>query len=194
MSKVMLRLRDLDDGEGRTIEHASIDEAIAWLGQRPRFVEVLGVVFEGLSREDNDRMKAAMRPLDDDEKALVARLEEKAAKEREVRAEARRREAEEAAQKLRDEAKKAPPTRPMELRYRYDEAELSKTDHLDDRPITEEAKAAVLEWVKERQEWVEPRGQTIGEAKVTVYPGEVPPKKERVVQGTFVPITAAAKS
>ena len=58
---------------------------------------------------------------------------------------------------------------------------------------TEEAKAAVRAWVEERMEWVASRGQTIGEAKVTVYPGPVPAKKERVVQGTFIPVTAPAK-
>lgn len=190
MSKVMLRLRDLENGEGRTKEHESVDAAIVWLEKRPRFLEVLGVVFEGLSREDNDKMKAAMRPLDEDEKARAKTLDDKDAKEREARADARRQEAEAAAQRMRDEAKKAPPTRPMEVRYRFDEPELAKTDALDERPISEEAKAAVLEWVKERQEWVADRGQTIGEAKVTVYPLEVPAKKDRVVSGTFVPVTA----
>lgn len=193
MPKVMLRLRDLEDGEGRSVEHESVDAAVSWLSARPRFVEVLGVVFEGISREENDRMKAAMRPLDDDERALVHKLDEAAAQEKAARAEQRKKEAEEAAQRLRDEAKKASPTRPMELRYRFDEAELAKTDQLDDRPISEEAKAAVRAWVAEREEWVAPRGQCIGEAKVTVYPGEVPAKKERVVQGTFVPIAAAEK-
>lgn len=171
-----------------------MDAAIAWLEKRPRLVEVLGVIFEGISKEDNDRMKAAMRPLDDEEKERIKTLDEKEHKEREARAEARRKEAEEAAQRQRDEAKKASPTRPMELRYRFDSPEIVKTDQLDDRPVTEEAKAAVLEWVKERTEWVEGRGQIVGEAKVTVYPGEVPAKKERVVSGTFVPVTAPEKA
>jgi len=193
MPKVMLRLRELDTGDGRKEEHASVEAAIEWLSKRPRFVEVLGVIFEGISLEDNDRMKAAMRPLDDEEQARIKALDDKAAKEREDRAEAKRKEADEAAQRMRDEAKKASPTRPMEIRYRFDTPELSKTDALDDRPITEEAKAAVIAWVNERMEWVAPRGQTIGEAKVTVYPGDVPAKKERVVQGTFIPVTAPAK-
>lgn len=193
MSKVMLKLRDLGDGEGRTQEHESIEAAIGWLEKRPQFVEVLGVVFEGITREENDRMKQAMRPLDDAEKERVRALDEKSNKEREERAEARRKAAEADAQRLRDEAKTASPTRPMELRYRFDEPELAKTDSLDEREITEEAKAAVRAWVEERMEWVASRGQTIGEAKVTVYPGPVPAKKERVVQGTFIPVTAPAK-
>jgi len=193
MPKVMLRLRTLEDGVGRMEEHGSVDAAIAWLEKRPKFTEVLGVVFEGITKEDNDRMKAAMRPLEDDEKDRIKGLDEKDAKEREARAEVRRKEAEEAAQKMRDEAKNAPPTRPMELRYRFDDPELAKTDQLDERPITDEAKQAVIAWVHERMEWVAPRGQTVGEAKVTVYPGVVPPNKERVVSGTFIPVAAPAK-
>jgi hypothetical protein len=193
MPKVTLRLRGLEDGEGKTTEQGSIEEAITWLEKRPRFVEVLGVVFEGISREDNDRMKAAMRPLDDEEREKVRLLDEKDAEAREKAAEARRRETEAAAIRMREEAKTASPNRPMELRYRFDEAELAKTDQYDDREVSEAAKAAVRAWVEERQEWVKDRGQTIGEAKVTVYPNEVPAKKDRVIQGTFVPV-AAAKS
>jgi hypothetical protein len=94
---------------------------------------------------------------------------------------------------MRLEAKTASPNRPMELRYRFDEPELSKTDQYDDRDVSDAAKQAVRAWVEERQEWVRDRGQTIGEAKVTLYPNEVPAKKDRVIQGTFIPV-AAAKS
>ncbi|MBL8744263.1 MAG: hypothetical protein JNK04_24320 [Myxococcales bacterium] len=193
MPKVTLRLRGLEDGQGKVTEHGSIEEAVLWLEKRPRFVEVLGVVFEGISREDNDRMKAAMRPLDEEEREKVRLLDEKDAAARERAAEARRRETEAATERMRQEAKNASPNRPMEVRYRFDEKELAKTDQYDDREITEAAKEAVRAWVDERQEWVKDRGQTIGEAKVTLYPNEVPAKKDRIIQGTFVPI-AAAKS
>lgn len=193
MPKVMLRLRDLSTGEPRTHECSSVDDAVGWLSQRPAMVDVLGVVFEGISHEDNDRMKRAMRPLDETEQTKSKALEEREAAERAERAAQRKKEAEADAQRLRDEAKKASPDRPMELLYRFDTPELKKTDLLDDRDISDAAKEAVMEWVKERMEWVEPRGQTIGEAKVTVYPTTVPKGKDRVVQGTFVPVTAAAK-
>lgn len=193
MPKVMLRLRDLSTGEPRTQECSSVDDAVTWLSQRPAMVDVLGVVFEGISHEDNDRMKRAMRPLDEAEQAKSKALDEREAAERAERAAQRKKEAEADAQRLRDEAKKASPDRPMELLYRFDTPELKKTDLLDDREISDAAKEAVMEWVKERMEWVEPRGQTIGEAKVTVYPNAIPKGKDRVVQGTFVPVTAAAK-
>jgi hypothetical protein len=63
MSKVMLRVRDLQTGDGLTKE---LPAATVWLTERPRCTEVLGVVLEGVTREENDRMCAAMRPLDEE--------------------------------------------------------------------------------------------------------------------------------
>ncbi len=195
MPKLMLKLRDLRSGEGMAKELASVEEAITWLGARPAMTEVLGVVFEGLAREDNDRMKKAMRPLDDAEKARLEEIEEAEKDEREKREEVRRAEAEVNARAARAAAKNADPNRPMELRYRYDKPDLlEKTDALDERAITEEAKIAVGAFVQERMEWVAERGQIIGEAKVTVYPGPVPDKSERIVGGSFVPVTAPPKT
>jgi hypothetical protein len=193
MSKLMLKLRDLRSGEGMAKELASVEEAITWLAARPPLIEVLGVVFEGLAREDNDRMKKAMRPLDDAEKARLEELEEAEKDEREKREEARRAEAEANARAAREAAKTADPNRPMELRYRFDKPDLEKTDVLDERAVTEEAQIAVRAFVEERMEWVAARGQTIGEAKVTVYPGPVPANSERIVGGSFVPVTAPPK-
>jgi hypothetical protein len=194
MSKLMLKLRDLQSGQGEVKELGSVDEAVKWLGARPAMIEVLGVVFEGLAREDNERMKKAMRPLDDAEKARIEELDEAEKDERERREEARRAEAAAHAAAARAAAKTADPNRPMELRYRFDKPDLEKTDVLDERAITEDAKIAVMAFVEERMEWVAGRGQTIGEAKVTVYPGPVPDKSERIVGGSFVPVTAAPKA
>jgi hypothetical protein len=194
MSKVMLRLRDLDTGEPKTHECESVEAACGWLAERPEGVEILGVVFEGLTREENDRMKQAMRPFSAEEALKVKALDDKEAAIKAERAEARRREMEADAARLRGEAKEASPDRPMEVRYRFDMPDLQKTDPLDQREITEEVKTAVAEWVTERTEWVASRGQMIGEAKVTLYPGAVPKGKERVVQGTFVPVTAPSKT
>lgn len=193
MQKLTLRLRKLEDGAADTREFAGMDEALAWLRARPPMVEVLGVLFEGLTPEANATLKGAMRPLEADEKARIAALDEAEARARMERDIARRKEAEASALAEKAAAKNADPARPMELRYRYDWTDLQRADPNDDRPITDEARAAVMEWVNERMEWVKDRGQTVGEAKVTVYPGAVPAKKERVVAGTFVPVTAPPK-
>ncbi|HVY48408.1 MAG TPA: hypothetical protein VHB21_21115, partial [Minicystis sp.] len=89
--KLMLRLRDLRSGEAGLVELAGIQEALTWLAARPAMTEVLGVVFEGLSRDDNDKLKAAMRPLDDAERARVEELDAAVAAERARQAEARQR-------------------------------------------------------------------------------------------------------
>ncbi len=88
MPKITLKLQDLQKGE--TSFHEVDDEAaaIAYLQARPHMTDVLGVVFEGLTREQNARLKAAMRPLEDDERAAEAKLkvaELKAKEEAEAR-------------------------------------------------------------------------------------------------------------
>jgi hypothetical protein len=193
MSKTVLKLRDLRTGESSVKELPSVEAAIEWLVERPSMTEVLGVVFEGLSREENDRMRAAVRPLDAAEQEKVAELVAHADAAREKRDEALAKEAEAQELAARAAAKNADPNRPMELRYRFDREELENTDAHDERAATDEAKSAVLAWVSERMEWVAGRGQIVGEAKVMVFPGPVPAKAERIVGGTFVPVTAPQK-
>jgi len=194
MSKVMLRTRNLTSGEPGTHEAASVDDAIAWLKDRPTMTEILGVVFEGITKDDNERMKTAMRPLDDAEKASVAALDAAELKEREARAAARKKEAEADEVRAREAAKTADPARPMEVVYRYDTDVLKKTDQHDDREVTAAIREAVAAWVTERNEWVEGRNQIVGEGKITVYPGDVPQGKERVVSGSFIPVSAPPKA
>lgn len=193
MSKVMLRTRNLSTGDNGVFEHPDVATAISWLKERPSMTEVVGVVFEGITKDENDRMKAAMRALDEDEKKAVKILDEAAARERMEKIEAKRRDAEADAVRMKEAARTADPKRSMELRYRYDTTELSNTDAYDERPITDEARAAVLAFVAERNEWVEGRGQIVGEAKVRVFPGEIPKGKERVDHGSFVPVSAPEK-
>jgi hypothetical protein len=190
MPKITLRVRDLRSGESSTQELPDVDSAIVWLAARPPMVEVHGVVFEGLTREENDRMRAATRPLDEAERKSAAMHDAAAAAERAKRDAALATHAEVERHAALAAAKNADPNRPMELRYRFDRKELENTDAHDERTPTEEAKKAVLAWVDERIDWVKGRGQTVGEAKVTVYPGPVPANAERVVSGSFVPVSA----
>lgn len=186
--KVTLRLRDLQSGEGSHVELADLDAAAKWLAARPAFRDVLGVVFEGLTHEDNDRLKAAMRPLDAAELAAERELDAREARARKEQADRQQRELEAQTARDREEAKTADPNRPMEVAFHYSGG-LRVAEALDDRAITDEARDAVLAWVAERNEWVEDRGQMIGEAKVRVWPGPVPAGSDRVLGGTFVPVT-----
>lgn len=191
--KVTLRLRDLSTGDGSLRELESVEEAMAWLRARPAMTEVLGVVFEGLTKEQNDLMRGAMRPLDEAEVAARAKVEEAEQRDRDAKAEARRKEAEEADRREREAAKTADPNRPMELRYRFDRDAIENTNERDDRAIPEVAAREVVAWVAERNEWIAGRGQVVGEAKVVVWPATVPKGQDRVVSGSFVPVTAPKK-
>jgi hypothetical protein len=191
--KIMLKLQELRTGETSFREFDDEESTIAFLRERPSFTDVLGVVFEGLSREQNDRLKAAMRPLDEEELAAEAKLE--AAREQEIEAQRLAREKEdEAARAVRREAlKNMDPDRPMEVRYRYDTG-IAPVDPDDERALSDEAREAVLAWIAERNEWVESRGQIVGEAKITILPGALKKGADRVQHGSFVPVTGPAKS
>jgi hypothetical protein len=193
MAKITLKLQNLRDGETSYQEFDDEAATLAYLRARPRFVDVLGVVFEGLTPEQNARLKEAKRPLDAEEHAAEEKLAEAASKAAEAARALREREMAAAQEKHREAMKNADPNRPMEVRYFYDKG-LSHTNPEDDRAITDEAREAVLAWVAERNEWVEGRGQIVGEAKVTVWPGPIPKKgADRVQGGSFIPCTAPPK-
>lgn len=194
MAKITLKLQDLHDGTTSFRELETEEEAIAFLQQRPPFTDVLGVVFEGLSREQNARLRAAMRPLDDAEREAEAKLTAAALKVKEENEALRRMEEEAALAAHRASLRNADPNRAMEVRYRYDTG-ISVIDPGDAREIPEEAQAAIVAWIEERNSWVESRGQVVGEAKMSVWPGPLPKGvTERVHAGSFIPITAAAKA
>jgi|HubBroStandDraft_6_1064221.scaffolds.fasta_scaffold176490_3 hypothetical protein len=193
MSKLMLKLRDLLKGATSVREFDDEAAALAYLRERPKFTDVLGVVFEGLTPEQNARLKAAVRPLDDEERTAEHKLAEAADQLAEV-ARAKRQKEEDAARAAHREAmKNADPNRPIEVRYNYDSG-LAMVDPEDTRSITDEARAAALAWVAERNEWVESRNQVVGEAKMSIWPGPLPkPGADRVQNGSFIPVTAAPK-
>jgi len=193
MGKITLKLQKLTDGDTTYQEFDDEAATVAYLRARPRFVDVLGVVFEGLSPEQNTRLKEAKRPLDPDEVAAEERVAAAAEKAAELAHAQREKDALAARAAHREALKNADPNRPMEVRYLYNVG-LALTDQEDPRPISDEARAAVQAWVAERNEWVESRGQIVGEAKVTVWPGPLPkPGADRVQGGTFIPVTGPAK-
>ena len=193
MEKLTLRLRALESGDRSTLEFDDEAAATAWLRARPRFVEVLGVAHLDLDPALDARLRAALRPLDPEERERERELEARLdAEARAKNAEAQKHEAASAAAH-RAATASADVDRPMEIHFRYDR-DLEIADGADLRPITAEARAAVLEWVHERNQWVKDRGQVVGDAKVTVWPGPLPASAggERVKAGTFIPVTAPA--
>jgi hypothetical protein len=193
MPKITLKLQDLHSGDTSLREFEDEAATIAFLSERPRFTDVLGVVFEGLSREQNQRLRDAMRPLDDEEREAEAKLTVAARKAKEEASALRRMEEEAAQAAHRNALKNADPNRLMDVRFHYATG-LALIDPADTREITAEARAACEAWIAERNEWVESRGQVVGEAKLQVWPGPLPkPGMERIHAGTFVPVAAAAK-
>lgn len=191
--KLDLSIRDLKTGKREQKVFESEQEALDFLENRPKFTEVMGVGSHHVPQEVNQRLKAAMRPLDEEEKLLErqhgAALEAEARK----RAEKEQKRAAEAAAKHRAEVATADPNRLLEVRFRFDTG-LSVPDPVDERTITPEAKEAVEAWIVERNSWVENRGQVVGEATIKVYPGPLPEGvSERVDMGTFVPVAAPKK-
>ncbi|RLB48302.1 MAG: hypothetical protein DRI90_25505 [Deltaproteobacteria bacterium] len=191
--KLDLYIRNLQTGDREQKVFESEQEALEYLKNRPKFAEVLGVASDDVPPELNDQLRAATRPLDEEEKLLdrqrTAALEDEARK----RAQKEQKRAVEEAAKHRDEIANADPNRPLEIRYRFNEG-LSVADPVDTRTITDEARAAMMAWIEERNSWVASRGNVVGEAKVSVYPGPLPDRvTERVDVGTFIPVTAPKK-
>lgn len=190
--KIDLQIRDLKTGETSQKKFESVEAAEAWLRERPRYTDVLGVASHHIDRDVSLALKAAKRPLDDEEKGLEVKLEAVRVEAAKKQAAEQRKKSEAAALKHQQEMATADPNRQMELRWRFD-AGMMPSDRADSREISDEVKQAVEAWIAERNTWVEGRGQMVGEASVKVWPNTVPEGAERVVSGTFVPVTAPPK-
>ncbi|MGH1347425.1 MAG: hypothetical protein ACRBN8_38050 [Nannocystales bacterium] len=178
MSKIEFNIRDLNTGEVVCAEFPDLATAETWLVDRPAFTQVLRLV-TALEPKTEARLREAMRPLDDQERAVMLKAESAAEAER--MAEVAR------LQEIQDNTPKDP-DRPMTLQWAL-ESGLSVSDANDDREITDAARKAVLAWIAERDTWVQDRGQRVAAASVSVWPGPIPGGKEaeRIPPGgTFV--------
>lgn len=191
--KLDLYTRNLQTGQREQKAFESEQQALEFLQNRPKFTDVLGIASHNVPPELNQRLKEAKRPLDAEEKMLEQQLEAAIEEAERKRDEERRQRAAREAAKHREKMAAADPNRPMMVRFRFN-AELGLAEPDDPRTVTDEARDAVMAWVEERNSWVESRGQVVGEANVTVYPGPLPDGvTERVLTGTFVPVTAPKK-
>jgi hypothetical protein len=191
---IKLRIRNLKTREVGVVDFATEPDAAVWLKARPAFVEVLGVAGQiSVPMDLQDRLKAIVRPLDEDERLAVRELELAIDKEDlERQTEARKREIE-AAQKHAESMRTGDPDRLMEIHWRFDKG-MNLTDPVDPRAIPDAARDAVLAWIAERNAWVAGRGQCVGECTLKVWPGKMPAgSEERVKEGRFVPVSAEEK-
>jgi hypothetical protein len=191
---ISLRIRNLKTRETGIAAFETEPEALLWLKERPQFVDVIGVAGQTpVGVEVQERLRAAMRPLDADERLAEREFELAVEKESLEREKQSRQSALDEQRKHEETMRTGDPDRVMELYWRFD-SEMRHTDAADPRPITEAAREAVMAWIAERNEWVAGRGQVVGECTVKVWPGKLPPKAdERVKEGRFVPVSAEDK-
>jgi hypothetical protein len=179
MAEFEVKVRNLKSGETLIASMADCEQCIAWLAERPPFLEILGVLSD-TSPAEQRRLKEAMRPYTEEELALKREFDERhrAALDAQYQKELAQIEREQSA----TPDPNADPDRPLSVKYEVDEG-LTVVD--DDRPLTDAARDAVLAWVAERNGWIESRGQLVGEAHVEVWPHEVPGGDEsaRVLAG-----------
>ena len=131
---LQLKIRRLQSGETLIAEFESVADAETWLRERPKFVDVLGTV-GGLGESVDKRLRAAMRPFDDDELGLVAQQDA-------IAAESVRRAMEEREQELAN----ADPGRLMHVAWDH-ESGMHNGEAGDTREIPEVVREAVLAWV-----------------------------------------------
>lgn len=173
-------------GKTEVAELPSVEQALAWLSERPQFVQILRVrtaVPEAVEAE----LRAAMRPLDAEERALMDQQDDAAEAARQEELRRLQSDAESEAKAVSLAAGGA--DREMELRWTRGEG-LSKADPSDTREIPGPARRAALHWLRERDSWVHPRRQHVAAATLRVWPGSIPSGNEsdRVIEGDFAPM------
>lgn len=194
MAPIDLRLRNLETTELLIASFESEVDAALWLRERPRMMEVLGVIAQSSDPALHNALRRALRPLDDDEAEIVQRLDEEAERAYAQRQEEEARRAEEERLAHIEEMRTADPARPMQVRWSLTDG-FAPMDPVDAREINADVQSAILAWVRERDTWVADRGQVVGEATLTVWPLAVPPGEERVQRGgRFSPVPAPAKT
>lgn len=177
MASIEMKVRRMQTGEMLVATLESFEDAVTWLGARPEFTEVLGVLSKDISPAKMRALKAAMRPYSAAERRHLE-AEERAAAE--ALAQQDRLEAERAAREQREHTEamlRADPNRVMTVRWHCREG-MSIDDPYDPREITEAARRAVEAWVAERSTWISDPDLMLVEALVNVYPGPVPSGNE----------------
>jgi hypothetical protein len=188
--KLDLRIRDLKTGDTSNKSFDNAAQAKEWLASRPRFMQALGVASHQVPHDVSRELKDAQRPLDDEERALEQSLDEAADRRIAEENEKRSKQALAERERLKKEMAAADPNRAMDVHYHF-RGDIGHADPADERPISDDVRAAVLAWVAERNDWLKDRGQVVGDATLQVWPTAIPAgKEERVISGTFIPVTA----
>lgn len=192
MVSVAFEIHDLQQDRNGTAEFDSVEDAMTWLAARPPFVRVLRLARVTLAADLEAKLHAAMRPLDETERARLHELDEirEHARRQELRRMQRDAAGGDAPDHRADPDPHADPLRPMSIHWRRGEG-MQIAEDGDDREIPPHVYDAVIEWIRERDRWVHGRRQHVAAAHVVVWPGEVPggDEADRVVPGgAFEPV------
>jgi hypothetical protein len=165
-----------------TAEFQTVDDCVDWLAARPQFVDVLGPTNEDLSPEGDKLLRAALRPYDAEEKALIKAAQIKPEDLVAQATAAVTEQMRQAQQAEQERLSKLGPDDPMVVRWEKD-GKIVNAEPLDKRPVPACVVEAVTEWVAERNSWVKERGQNVIAAQVTAWPGTIPRGEARVQRG-----------
>jgi hypothetical protein len=130
MGKLDLRLRDLETADLLIASFESEDDAASWLRERPRMMEVIGLIAESSDPALHVMLRGAVRPLDPDEAEVVQRMDAADAEARVAREIEHARRAAAEAEAHREAMRTADPDRPMQLSWSL-EGDFSMMDPSD---------------------------------------------------------------
>ncbi|MCA9707955.1 MAG: hypothetical protein KDK70_19035 [Myxococcales bacterium] len=180
---VELKIRDIRTGQAQVAELPDLDQAEAWLRERPQFIQIMGPVHEGaMTRGEEARLKQAMRPFDEEELEV---MKEQDRRDAEAMARIMAREQEAARRQVeaqREANRNADPNRPMKVTWEKGDG-CRNGDETDDRAVPQVVVDAIDEWVAERNTWVHSRNQYLINAQVVAWPGPVPEGHDRIQPG-----------
>ena len=179
MPIVTLLLQDLRTGERMTAAFETMESCTEWLRARPAFIDVLGPVDEDLLPDGDRMLRAALRPHDDAERALLGQQRQQQSAELAAVAAAQQQRTLFAQQARQEQVARLGADEPMVVVWSQS-GTVVNAEPLDVRPVPQVVVDAVLDWVAERNRWVHARGQVVCAAHVTVWPGAVPAGEERV--------------
>ncbi|MBL4683114.1 MAG: hypothetical protein JKY37_00880, partial [Nannocystaceae bacterium] len=161
MSALSLEIRNMETEERGEAEFPDAEAALAWLKERPHLIEVLRPVQRDLDPDLEARLRKAMRPLDDAERARRDELDQQRDEKRRQGLQAANRDA--IAEERPISGGEAPL---MVLEWERGRGLLVRGD--DKATVPAEIANAALEWIRERDRWAHSRRQLLATATLTI--------------------------
>ncbi len=154
----------METEEQGVAEFPDAEAALAWLKERPQFIEVLRPVQRDLDPKVEATLRAAMRPLDEVERARRDDLDQQREEKRRAKLQAMNRQA---------TGEPSPAAGGETLMVvRWERGRGLWVDGDADAAVPEEIAGAALEWIRQRDRWAHSRRQHVATATLTILAGE----------------------